>query len=71
MQHGAIGRELLDISVRNLFDSARRDAVGLEVGNQYLIFGHRKTVDLTDPKVNAELETYQSLIQQGRGKEVL
>ena len=29
------------------------------------------TVDLTDPAVNAELETYVSLIAQGRGREVL
>jgi predicted dehydrogenase len=37
----------------------------------YMSAEQRKTVDLTDPRVTAELETYQSLIQQGRGREVL
>ena len=31
----------------------------------------RRTIDLTDPTIAAELETYIPLIQQGRGKEVL
>jgi hypothetical protein len=31
----------------------------------------QKTIDLTAPDVQAELETYVPLIQQGRGAEVL
>ena len=31
----------------------------------------KKTIDLTDPAVQAELETYVPLIQQGKGAEVL
>lgn len=37
----------------------------------YLSAERRATVDLTDPKTAAELETYVPLIQQGRGCEVL
>jgi predicted dehydrogenase len=37
----------------------------------YMAAEQRKTVDLTDPKTQKELETYVSLIQQGRGAEVL
>ncbi len=37
----------------------------------YLSAERGVTVDLTDPAVNAELETYVPLIQQGRGAEVL
>jgi predicted dehydrogenase len=48
---------------------------GLEVTRlftaAYMSAEYRKAVDLTDPKVLADLETYQSLIQQGRGAEVL
>jgi hypothetical protein len=36
----------------------------------YLSAERRATVDLTDPKTSAELETYVPLIQQGRGCEV-
>jgi predicted dehydrogenase len=36
----------------------------------YLSAERRATVDLTDPKTLAELETYVPLIQQGRGREV-
>ena len=36
----------------------------------YLSAERRATVDLTDPKTAAELETYIPLIQQGRGREV-
>ncbi len=36
----------------------------------YLSAERRATVDLTDPKTAAELETYVPLIQQGRGREV-
>ena len=37
----------------------------------YMAAETRKTVDLTDPKAQKEIETYISLIQQGRGCEVL
>ena len=37
----------------------------------YLSAERRQTVDLTDPRILAELETYVPLIQQGRGKEML
>ncbi len=37
----------------------------------YLSSERRATVDLTDPRTAAELETYVPLIQQGRGGEVL
>ena len=37
----------------------------------YLSAERRATIDLTDPAVRAELETYVPLIQQGRGREVL
>ena len=37
----------------------------------YMAAETRKTVELTDPKTQKELETYISLIQQGRGAEVL
>ena len=48
---------------------------GLEVTKlvmaAYMAAELRKSVDLTDPKVQQELETYIPLIQQGRGGEVL
>lgn len=37
----------------------------------YMAAEQRKTIDLTDTAVQAELETYIPLIQQGRGAEVL
>ena len=37
----------------------------------YMAAEQRRTVDLTDPAVQAALETYVPLIQQGRGAEVL
>jgi len=37
----------------------------------YLSAERRKTIDLTDPAVRKELETYVPLIQQGKGAEVL
>lgn len=37
----------------------------------YLSSERRAVIDLTDPAVNRELETYIPLIQQGRGKELL
>jgi predicted dehydrogenase len=37
----------------------------------YMAAEQRKTIDLTDPAVQAALETYVPLIQQGRGAEVL
>jgi predicted dehydrogenase len=37
----------------------------------YLSSEKRRTIDLTDPAVNAELESYTSLIAQGRGGELL
>lgn len=48
---------------------------GLEIAKlvnaAYMAAESRKTVDLTDPKTQESLETYMSLIQQGRGAEVL
>ncbi len=50
-------------------------AYGLEIVRltmaAYLSAERGVTVDLTDPVVNDELETYVPLIQQGRGREVL
>ncbi len=37
----------------------------------YMSAERRQTIDLTDPKVQAELETFIPLIQQGRGAEIL
>ena len=37
----------------------------------YMAAERRRTIDLTDPAVQQELETYVPLIQQGRGAEVL
>lgn len=37
----------------------------------YMAAERRKVIDLTDPAVHADLETYVPLIQQGRGAEVL
>jgi predicted dehydrogenase len=37
----------------------------------YMSAEKRKTIDLTDPATNKELETYIPLIQQGKGTEVL
>lgn len=37
----------------------------------YMSAQEKKTVDLTDPAVQSELETFVPLIQQGRGSEVL
>jgi predicted dehydrogenase len=37
----------------------------------YMAAEYRKTIDLTDPAVQQELESYIPLIQQGRGAEVL
>ncbi len=37
----------------------------------YMAAERRRTIDLTEPATNRELETYISLIQQGRGTEVL
>jgi hypothetical protein len=37
----------------------------------YMSQEKRKVIDLTDPRVLAELETYVPLIQQGKGKQVL
>lgn len=60
--------------------SAGRDAMlsweyGLEVQRlvmaSYLAAERGRTIDLTDPAVLAELETYVPLIQQGRGREQL
>ena len=60
--------------------SAGRDAMlsweyGLEVQRlvmaSYLSAERGKTIDLTDPGVQAELEDYVPLIQQGRGAEQL
>jgi predicted dehydrogenase len=37
----------------------------------YLAAERKQTIDLTDPRIQAELETYIPLIQQGRGGQVL
>ncbi|WP_089943113.1 hypothetical protein [Candidatus Entotheonella palauensis] len=37
----------------------------------YMAAERRQTIDLTDPAVQQELQTYVPLIQQGRGAEVL
>ncbi len=37
----------------------------------YMAAESRRTIDLTDPKIEKELETYMPLIQQGRGAEIL
>jgi hypothetical protein len=37
----------------------------------YMSAENKRSIDLTDPAVNQELETYIPLIQQGRGAEVL
>jgi len=37
----------------------------------YLSAERRKTVDLTDPAIQKELDSYKSLIAQGRGGELL
>jgi hypothetical protein len=37
----------------------------------YLSAERKQTIDLTDPAIDQELETYVPLIQQGRGSEVL
>ena len=37
----------------------------------YIAAERSRTVDLTDPETLEELETYVTLIQQGRGREVL
>ncbi len=48
---------------------------GLEIAKlvmaAYMAAEKKKTIDLTDPAVQQELETYVPLIQQGRGAEVL
>ena len=60
--------------------SAGRDGMltwnyGLEITRlvmaAYLSAEKKQVIDLTDPAVLAELETYIPLIQQGRGSEVL
>jgi predicted dehydrogenase len=60
--------------------TADRDAFlpwsyGLEITRlvtaAYMAAESRRTIDLTDVKVQKELDTYMSLIQQGRGGEVL
>ena len=37
----------------------------------YMSAERRKTIDLTDPEIQKELETFIPLIQQGRGAEIL
>ena len=37
----------------------------------YLAAERRQTIDLTDPAIQRELDTYTSLIAQGRGADVL
>lgn len=60
--------------------SAGKDAFlpwsyGLEITRlvmaAYMAAEKKKTIDLSDPKVSKELETYIPAIQQGRGREVL
>jgi predicted dehydrogenase len=45
--------------------------VAFMVQAAYMAAEQRKTIDLTDPGVKEELESYQSLISQGKGAEVL
>jgi predicted dehydrogenase len=56
-------------------DAALNWKYGLEITRlvtaAYLAAESRRTIDLTDPKIQADLETYMPLIQQGRGAEVL
>jgi hypothetical protein len=48
---------------------------GLEITRlvlaSYMAAERKKTIDLTDPEIQKELETYVPLIQQGRGGEIL
>lgn len=37
----------------------------------YMAAEQKKTIDLTDPKVQSELESYSSLISQGKGAQIL
>jgi len=68
--------ELVD--VRHAFLEGRDAFLGVEYGLEitrlcqaaYLSAEERRTVDLTDPATNHRLETYTSLIAQGRGLEV-
>ena len=50
-------------------------AYGLEITRlvmaAYLSAERKQTIDLTDPRIQQELETYVPLIQQGRGAEIL
>jgi predicted dehydrogenase len=68
--------ELVD--VRHAFLAGRDAFLGVEYGLEitrlcqaaYLSAEERRTVDLTDPATLQRLETYTSLIAQGRGLEV-
>ncbi len=61
------------------FEESRDAALNVEYGRlitmlimaAYMSHEKRKVIDLTDPAVQAELEAYVPLIQQGKGREVL
>ncbi|MBN1359675.1 MAG: Gfo/Idh/MocA family oxidoreductase [Sedimentisphaerales bacterium] len=61
------------------FEAGRDGALNVEYGKlitelimaAYMSHEQRKVIDLTDPTVRAELESYVPLIQQGKGNEVL
>jgi hypothetical protein len=56
-------------------DGLLKWSYGLEITKlvmaAYMSAERQKTIDLTDPAVQKELETFVPLIQQGRGAEVL
>ncbi|MCX8036686.1 MAG: Gfo/Idh/MocA family oxidoreductase [Candidatus Sumerlaeia bacterium] len=64
---------------RNAFLEGRDGLLPLSYGLEitklvtaaYMSADMKKTIDLTDPQVQKELDTYIPLVQQGRGKEVL
>jgi len=68
-----------NLDALNAFNEGRDGFLPLSYGLEitrlvtaaYMAAETRKTVDLTDPNTQKELETYMPLIQQGRGAEVL
>ncbi|MDR8389616.1 Gfo/Idh/MocA family oxidoreductase [Aliifodinibius sp. S!AR15-10] len=69
--------ELVDM--RDRFNEGRDATLSWEYGLQitrlvqaaYLAAERGETLDLTDPEVNEELESYKSLIAQGKGADIL
>lgn len=74
--YGYVG-ELIDM--RDRFQQGKDATLNWEYGLQitrlvqaaYLAAERGKTLDLTNPDIQAELDSYQSLIAQGRGSEIL